>query len=429
MLEVIPQNVGFRRVEIKGGRFLINGRAILVKGVNRHEHSEDTAKYVPVESMIKDIRIMKQFNVNAVRTSHYPNSPVWYDLCDRYGIYVLDEANIECHHYGNDPRNRLTNDPEWQTAYLDRVERMVERDKNHASVVIWSMGNESGDGPNAAAAYQWTKQRDPSRPFHYEGTTSHGGSNADINSFMYPTPEAVKRLAAQRPDMPLILCEYSHAMGNSSGGLKEYWDIFYSGTNAQGAFVWDWVDQGIRLPVPGEYKSNTSASTFLAYGGWWEDKTGIRNDNDFNNNGLVSADRTPHPGLYAIKYVYRNLHVSAVDLADGRIKVKNWFDFINPKDLAEGTWEVKADGRTVASGKLAGARHRAARGEGVTTLPMPKIERAAGRGVLAECQLRAEARHAVGADGARDRVGPVRAAGLQAEGGRQARDGGARSEG
>ena len=143
--------------------------------------------------MIKDIKIMKQFNVNAVRTSHYPNSPVWYDLCDRYGIYVMDEANIECHHYGNNTRNRLTNDPEWQTAYLDRVERMVERDKNHASVVFWSMGNESGDGPNAAAAYQWTKQRDPSRPFHYEGTTSHGGSNADINSFMYPTPEAVKR--------------------------------------------------------------------------------------------------------------------------------------------------------------------------------------------------------------------------------------------
>ncbi len=373
VLEVIPQNVGFRRVEIKGGRFLINGRAILVKGVNRHEHSEDTAKFVPVESMIKDIRIMKQFNVNAVRTSHYPNSPEWYDLCDRYGIYVLDEANIECHHYGNNTSNRLTNDPEWQTAYLDRVERMVERDKNHASVVIWSMGNESGDGPNAAAAYQWTKQRDPSRPFHYEGTTSHGGSNADINSFMYPTPESVKRHAAERPQMPLILCEYEHAMGNSSGGLKEYWDIFYSGTNAQGAFVWDWVDQGIWLPVPGEYRSNTSAAKFLAYGGWWEDKTGIRNDNDFNNNGLVSADRVPHPGLYALKYVYRNLHVSAVDLADGRIKVKNWFDFTNPKDLAQGTWEVKADGRTLASGKLP-SLDIPPREEKEFALPMPKID-------------------------------------------------------
>jgi len=144
--------VGFRRVEIKGGRFLINGRAILVKGVNRHEHSEETAKYVPVESMIKDIKLMKQFNINAVRTSHYPNTPIWYELCDRYGLYVLDEANIEAHAYGNDPRNRLNNDLAWQPAFLDRVERMVERDKNHPSVVIWSMGNETGDGPNAAAA-------------------------------------------------------------------------------------------------------------------------------------------------------------------------------------------------------------------------------------------------------------------------------------
>jgi beta-galactosidase len=377
VLEVIPQNVGFRKVEIKNGRFLINGKAILVKGVNRHEHSEETAKYVPVESMIKDIRLMKQFNVNAVRTSHYPNSPVWYDLADRYGLYILDEANIECHHYGNDTHNRLTNDPAWQTAYVDRVERMIERDKNHPSVVIWSMGNESGDGPNAAACYRFAKQRDPSRPFHNEGSTAHGGSNADINSFMYPTPARVKQAAAARPDMPLILCEYTHAMGNSNGGLKEYWDIFYSGTNAQGAFVWDWVDQGIKLPVPGEYRSNTSKSTFLAYGGWWEDKNGVRNDNDFNNNGLVSADRIPHPGLSAIKYVYRNLHVSAVDLADGRIRVKNWFDFVNPKDLAEGTWEVKAEGRTIASGHLP-ALDILPHEEKDFTIPMPKLEEKPG---------------------------------------------------
>jgi beta-galactosidase len=373
VLEVIPQNVGFRRVEIRNGRFLINGQAVLIKGVDRHEHDEVTAKYITVESMLRDIRLMKQFNVNAVRTSHYPNTPVWYDLCDRYGIYVLDEANIECHHYGTNIHNRLTNDPAWQTAYLDRVERMVERDKNHPSVVIWSMGNESGDGPNAAAAYHWTKQRDPGRPFHYEGTTSHGGSNADINSFMYPTPERVKQLAAARPDMPLILCEYSHAMGNSNGGLKEYWDIFYSGTNAQGAFVWDWVDQGIKVPVPGEYRANTSKTTFLAYGGWWEDKTGVRNDNDFNNNGLVSADRVPHPGLYALKYVYRNLHVTPVDLAAGTVKVKNWFDFLNPRDYAEGTWEVKAGGRSLANGKLP-ALDLAPREEKEYTLALPKIE-------------------------------------------------------
>ncbi|MBS1872777.1 MAG: DUF4981 domain-containing protein [Acidobacteria bacterium] len=376
-LEVIPVNVGFRQVEIKGGRFLVNGKPVLIKGVNRHEHDENTAKVVSIESMLRDIKLMKQFNVNAVRTSHYPNDPAWYDLCDRYGIYVLDEANIECHHYGNDVHNRLTNDPEWQTAYLDRVQNMVERDKNHPSVVIWSMGNESGDGQNAAAAYQWTKQRDPSRPFHYEGTTAHGGSNADINSFMYPTPAQVVKHAAERPNMPLILCEYTHAMGNSNGGLKEYWDIFYSGTNAQGAFVWDWVDQGIRVPVPGEYKANSSQSTFLAYGGWWEDKTGVRNDNDFNNNGLVAADRTPHPGLYAIKYVYRNLHVSPVDLAAGKIKVKNWFFFTNAKDVAEGSWEVKAEGKTIGSGRLP-ELDIAAGAEKEFTLALPPIAREPG---------------------------------------------------
>jgi beta-galactosidase len=372
VLEVIPAKVGFRKVEIKNARLLVNGQAVLIKGVNRHEHSEETAKYVDLASMVRDIRLMKKFNVNAVRTSHYPNSPAWYDLCDQYGLYVLDEANIEVHHYGNDERNRLSNDPAWGPAYLDRVQRMVERDKNHPSVIIWSMGNESGDGPNVAATYRWTRQRDPSRPFHYEGSSSHGGPNSDIDSFMYPPPERVKQLAAQRPEMPLILCEYTHSMGNSNGGLKEYWDIFYSGTNAQGAFVWDWVDQGIRLPVPGEYRMNTTKSTFFAYGGWWEDKSGVRNDNNFNNNGLVAADRTPHPGLWAIKYVYRYLHASPVDLAAGRIRVKNWFDFLNAKDVAQGLWEVKAEGRTIASGALP-ELDLAPRQEKEYKLALPKI--------------------------------------------------------
>ena len=304
VLEVIPQKVGFRRVEIQGGRFLVNGQAILVKGVNRHEHSADTAKYVPVDLMIKDITLMKQFNINAVRTSHYPNTPDWYDLCDRYGLYVLDEGNIEAHQYGNNPRNRLTNDPDWQAAYPGS--RAAHGGAGQESRV----GGDLVDGERDRATGRTRRRRisGPSSGIRRgrsttKGSTAHGGSNADINSFMYPTPQRVKQLAAQRPNMPLILCEYTHAMGNSNGGLKEYWDIFYSGTNAQGAFVWDWVDQGIRVPVPGEYRSNTSKSTFLAYGGWWEDKTGVRNDNNFNNNGLVSADRMPHPGLYAIKYV------------------------------------------------------------------------------------------------------------------------------
>jgi len=350
VIEVIPQQVGFRRIEIKQAKVQLNGKPILIKGVNRHEHSEIHAKTVDRASMIKDIEIMKRFNVNAVRTSHYPNQSEWYDLCDQYGLYVMDEANIEVHHYGNDNGNRLTNDPDWTEAYLDRVRRMVERDKNHPSIIFWSMGNESGGGMNAKATYEWTKQRDPSRPFHSEGSTSHGDSYADINSFMYPSPQRTRELAALRPDMPLILCEYSHAMGNSSGGLKEYWDLFYSGTNAQGAFVWDWVDQGIRLPLPGEYRMNTTNTTFLAYGGWWEDKTGVRNDNNFNNNGLVSADRKPHPGLHAIKYVYRYLHATPLDLSSGRIRVKNWYHFSNAGDMAEGSWSVTAAGLNIAQG-------------------------------------------------------------------------------
>ena len=373
VIEVIPQNVGFRKVEIKGARFLVNGKPVLLKGVNRHEHSEINAKVVDRDSMIRDIELMKQFNVNAVRTSHYPNQPAWYELCDRYGIYVIDEANIETHHYGLGPGNILINSREWSAAFMDRVQRMVERDKNHPSVVIWSMGNEAGEGLNAKLTYDWAKQRDPSRPFHYEGSTRWGGSNSDINSFMYPTPESVKAAAAKRPDMPLILCEYTHAMGNSNGGLKEYWDIFYSGTNAQGAFVWDWVDQGIRVPVPGEYAANNAGRHFYAYGGWWEDKTGVRNDNNFNNNGLVSADRTPHPGLWAIKYVYRNLHGSAVDLAAGKVRIKNWWFFTNAGDVAEGSWEVKAGGNRIAGG-LFPALDIPPGEEREFTLPLPKIE-------------------------------------------------------
>jgi beta-galactosidase len=352
VLEVIPCNVGFREVTIRDGRLLLNGRAILLKGVNRHEHSPEQGHYVPPELMRRDIFLMKRHNINAVRTSHYPNAPAWYELCDRYGLYLIDEGNIEAHGYGAHSRNRLSNDPEWRTAYLDRVQRMVERDKNHPSVIIWSLGNESGDGSNVAAVYEWVKRRDPTRPFHYESSTATGGSHADINSFMYLPPALVIKRANERPNMPLILCEYSHAMGNSNGGLKEYWDIFYSGTNAQGAFVWDWVDQGLRQPVPPEYRTTSGRDTFFAYGGWWEDKAGIRNDNNFCMNGLVAADRTVRPGLLAIKYVYRYLHAAPVDLASGHIKVTNWYDFLNAAEIAEGVWEVKAEGKVVASGRF-----------------------------------------------------------------------------
>jgi beta-galactosidase len=353
VIETIPSRVGFRKVEIKNARILINGQPALFKGVNRHEHSPDTGHYLDRALMISDIELMKQHNVNAVRTAHYPNDPEWYDLCDLYGIYVIDEANIESHGYGDDVKNRLANDPAWKPAHLDRIERMVERDKNHPSVVIWSMGNEAGDGPNFAAGYQWLKARDAGRPVHYCGSTARGGSNSDINSFMYASPTSVVERAAKRPTMPLILCEYTHAMGNSNGGLKEYWDVFYSGTNAQGAFVWDWVDQGIRQPVPAAYRPGSGPNaTFMAYGGYWEDRAAVYNDNNFCQNGLIGADRKPHPGLLAIKYVYRDIHVTPVDLRTGTFKVRNWFDAANVKDVAEGIWEVTKNGVRVASGPL-----------------------------------------------------------------------------
>jgi beta-galactosidase len=364
-IEVIPANVGFREVEIANGRLRINGQVVLFKGVNRHEHDPDLGHYVSRDLMVKDIELMKQHNINAVRTSHYPNAPLWYDLAEQYGLYLIDEANIECHGFGTNAQNRLSNDPAWTPAYVDRIERMFERDKNHASVVIWSLGNECGDGTNFAASYQWLKKRDASRPVHYEGSASRGGANSDINSYMYPPPSSVVKYAAEKPEMPLLLCEYTHAMGNSNGGLKEYWDIFYSGTNAQGAFVWDWVDQGIRQKVPGTDR------TFLAYGGWWEDRHGVRNDNNFSQNGLVGADRTPHPGLKAIKYVYRYIHALPTDLAAGRITVKNWYDFINAKDVVQGVWEIVDDtGKAAASGVLPEldiAPHQ----ERVFTLPLP----------------------------------------------------------
>jgi beta-galactosidase len=351
-VEVIPADIGFRKVEIRDSLLWINGQRVLLKGVNRHETDPDTGHTISRDAMIRDIRLMKQFNINAVRTSHYPNAPEWYALCDRYGLYLIDEANLETHAYGLNNRNRLTNDPEWEPIYMDRFERMVERDKNHPSVIIWSLGNELGDGPNAAAVYDWSKKRDTSRPFHYEGNSRYGASHTDISSWMYPTPEEAVKRAADRPEKPFMLVEYTHAMGNSNGALKEYWDFFYSGSNTIGAFVWDWADQGIRQQVPEEYRSSSGKDTFIAYGGWWENPAGIYNDNNFCMNGLVGADRDVHGGLWAIKNVYSYLRASAVDLKTGTVEIKNRHDFINAKEAAECRWEVKAGDKTIADGEL-----------------------------------------------------------------------------
>ena len=235
---------GFRTSEVRGGQLLVNGQPILIRGVNRHEHDPDQGRTMPYARMVQDIELMKRSNINAVRTSHYPNDPRWYELCDRYGLYVFDEANIESHGMGYSPERTLGNDPVWEKAHLDRTISMVERDKNHASVIVWSLGNEAGDGVNFVATSEWVHGRDSTRPVHYERAGSR--PHVDIISPMYASPQWVERWAQEEHDRPLILCEYAHSMGNSTGNLEEYWDVFEANRQTQGGFIWDWADQGLR---------------------------------------------------------------------------------------------------------------------------------------------------------------------------------------
>ena len=247
VLETCSQEVGFRKVEIRGGQLLVNGKAVHLKGVNRHEHDPVTGHAVSLDSMHRDIQLMKRFNINAVRTSHYPNDSRWYRLCDEFGLYVIDEANIESHGMGYGAES-LAKAPSWQAAHLDRVQRMVERDKNHPSIIIWSMGNEAGNGVNFEACYKWIKQRDPSRPVHYE--RAELDDDTDIYCPMYASIEHITRYASKPQRRPLIMCEYAHAMGNSVGNLQDYWDAIESHAQLQGGFIWDWVDQGLVADVP-----------------------------------------------------------------------------------------------------------------------------------------------------------------------------------
>ena len=242
--EVIPIKVGFRKVEIRGVNLLVNGKSVYLKGVNRHEHHPTTGHYVTREQMVDELRLIKQFNINGVRTSHYPNAPIWYELCDRFGIYLVDEANIESHGMGYG-KESLANHPRYREAHVDRMRRMVERDKNHPSVIIWSMGNEAGHGPNFVAGYDWIKARDPSRPIHYERAGL--SPQSDIYCPMYMSIDGMVRYATGKPNRPLIQCEYAHSMGNSTGNLQDYWDAIESHDALQGGFIWDWIDQGLRV--------------------------------------------------------------------------------------------------------------------------------------------------------------------------------------
>lgn len=347
VLESVGCRTGFRKVEIRDSQLLVNGRAIYLKGVNLHEHHDVRGHVIDRETIMKDIAVMKANNVNAVRTSHYPHQELFYELCDEYGLYVIDEANIESHGIGYIKDVTLADKPEWAAAHLDRTVRMVERDKNHPSIIIWSMGNEAGDGYNFLANYRWMKDRDDSRPVQYERaekSTNTTERHTDIWCPMYASIEYIERYALDpSSDRPLIQCEYAHAMGNSVGNLQDYWDVIEKYPILQGGFIWDWVDQGL-LTSTGEGVS------YWAYGGDFGDE-GMPSDGNFCINGLVLPDRTGHPSLAEVKKVYQYIGFEPVDLSRGLIRVRNKYDF-TPLNHFDISWEIVTDEGIIASGQL-----------------------------------------------------------------------------
>ena len=335
--EVTGTKVGFRTSEIKDGRFCINGVPVLVKGVNRHEHSQ-LGRTVSKELMEEDIKLMKQYNINTVRNSHYPAHPYWYQLCDRYGLYMIDEANIESHGMGYGPAS-LAKDSTWLTAHMDRTHRMYERSKNHPAIVIWSLGNEAGNGINFERTYDWLKSVEKNRPVQYERAEEN--YNTDIYCRMYRSVDVIKEYVARKDIYrPFILCEYLHAMGNSCGGMKEYWDVFENEPMAQGGCIWDWVDQSFR-------EVDKDGNWYWTYGGDYGPKD-VPSFGNFCCNGLVNAVREPHPHLLEVKKIYQNIKSTLVDKKNLTIRVKNWFDF---SDLNEYLlhWSVAGDDGTIVA--------------------------------------------------------------------------------
>lgn len=362
-LEARSSYVGFRDVTIKGNVLLINGAKVKLYGVNRHDHDDVNGKALTREDLEQDVKLIKRYNLNAVRTSHYPNDPYFYELCDKYGIYVMDEANLETHGVGG----LLSNTPSWHYSFLDRVIRMVERDKNHPSIISWSLGNESGCGPNHAAMAGWVKDYDPTRFVHYEGaygtpqSTNYTpvGPNwrpiydsamanptdpayVDVISRMYPSIDQLRTMAeSSYIHRPIVACEYAHAMGNSLGHMQEYWDLIRSKDNLMGGFIWDWIDQGI-------LQKDQNGIEYYAYGGDFGDTP---NSNNFCINGIIASDRTAKPEIFECKYVYQPVAFEAVDLAKGVIKVinRNWFTNVNDKEFRWSLWE---EGKEIQKGTL-----------------------------------------------------------------------------
>lgn len=348
-LEATAVRIGFRRYEIRRREFLVNGRAVRICGVNRHDHDAVNGKAVSYESLRRDIILMKQFNINAIRTSHYPNAPELYDLCDEFGLYVIDEANLEHHAYLND----FCRNPLWAEAFLDRAVRMVERDKNHPCIYAWSLGNESSYGANHAAMAGYIRFRDDSRLIHYEGALGNYMDNmrrgilpdkrlTDFICPMYASPADLREWVERNPndDRPIILCEYSHSMGNSNGGLKEYFELFDHVQGIQGGFVWEWMDHGIR-------QKSADGKEYWAYGGDFGDTP---NDANFCADGLVWPDRTPHPGLFEFKKLAQPVRIRLLDPQCCRIELFN-LNFFQNLDYLELSWTLTVNGQPCCSGR------------------------------------------------------------------------------
>tara|TARA_R110002051_G_scaffold297564_1_gene363921 strand:+ start:11648 stop:14839 length:3192 start_codon:yes stop_codon:yes gene_type:complete len=349
--EAISSKIGFRKIEIKNNQFLVNGMPVLIKGVNLHDHDEVTGHVISEEVTLKDMEVMKRNNINSIRCSHYPKNEFFYRMADKYGFYVVDEANIEIHGMGATNQG-LDGDeaaiaihpayrPEWKEMHLDRTIRMFERDKNYTSIVTWSLGNEAGNGQNLFDTYDWLKAHDTTRPVQYEGATNF--SNTDIQAPMYARVDQTIAYAENNPKRPLIQCEYAHAMGNSVGNLQEYWDAIEKYDVLQGGFIWDWVDQGLKA-------TNDEGVEFYAFGG---DLGGaeLQNDNNFCLNGLVNPDRSAHPSLYEVKKVYQYVKFKAENPKSGKISLKNMYDFTNLSEYSF-SWRLLENGVEVGKGNL-----------------------------------------------------------------------------
>ncbi len=383
-VEASVLNVGFRSVEVRDRQLLVNGKPVFIQGVNRHDHHDTRGKALDRETLRLDAVTMKRFNVNAVRTSHYPNDPYWYDLCDELGFYVIDEANVESHAF----YHQLCRDPRYASAFLERGVRMVERDKNHPSVILWSLGNESGHGSNHDAMAGWIRACDPSRPLHFEPAIwlqnvvrqpcekpyDMGYATTDIVCPMYASIADIVAWARDKkhPDQrrPLILCEYSHAMGNSNGSLADYWDAFEKYPGLQGGFIWEWIDHGIK-------QKTADGKEYWAYGGDFGDTP---NDANFVCDGLVWPDREPHPGLYEFKGLAQPVRLGKYDAKSQALEIRSRLDF-DTLEWLRGDWELKIDGHLLASGELP-ALDAGPRGKQRLRLRLPDWKKAGGEAFL-----------------------------------------------